>query len=105
VTSARRRVLALADATAMRSASCSALKPVSLRITSPMTSLTTSSKRDMCAPFCFGPEIDEAFEVAREELRRPSPAAMRMTFSTPVSPTRERETWTVGPTPGRRAGL
>ena len=41
-------------------------------------------------------EVDEALEVRGEELRMPSPAAMRMTFSTPVTPTRESETWTVG---------
>src|SRR6476646_1745179 len=80
----------------MRSASCSALKPVSLRITSPMTSLTTSSKRDMCAPFCFGPRSTKHSRFAEKSCGWPSPAAMRITFSTPVMPTRESDTWTVG---------
>jgi hypothetical protein len=38
------------------------------RMTSPIASLTTSSKRDMCAPFWRGPEIDEALERGGEEL-------------------------------------
>ena len=37
-------------------------------MTSPIASLTTSSKRDMCAPFWRGAEVDEALEPRVEEL-------------------------------------
>ena len=80
----------------MSRASSSALKPVRLTMTSPMTSLTTSSKRDMCAPFCFGPRSTKHSSLAENSSGRPSLPAMRMIFSTPVTPTRESETWTVG---------
>ena len=40
-------------------------------------------------------EVDEALEPRREELLRAG-RPMRMTFSTPVTPTRDRETWSVG---------
>ena len=52
---------------AMWAASVSALK-ASPRITSSIASFTTSSKRDMCAPFCSGAEIHEALELGVEEL-------------------------------------
>ena len=52
----------------MCSASVSALNVDSPRTTSPIASLTTSSKRDMCAPFWFGAELDDALEARREQL-------------------------------------
>jgi len=42
------------------------------------------------------PEVDEALEAGENSWGWPSPVAMRMTFSTPVTPTRDSETWTVG---------
>ena len=48
-------------------ASVSAWKTFSASTTSPMASLTTSSKRDMCAPFWLRPEIDEAVELGPVE--------------------------------------
>ncbi len=51
VTSARRARWRSRTNSAIRSASVSALKLEPPSTTSPITSLTTSSKRDMCAPF------------------------------------------------------
>ena len=64
-------------------------------MTSPMTSLTTSSKRDMCAPFCFGPRSTKHSRRAEYSCSAPG-GPTRMTFSTFVTPTRESDTWTVG---------
>ena len=55
VTSARRAPWRSRTSWAMCSASVSALNGDSPRTTSPIASLTTSSKRDMCAPFWSGP--------------------------------------------------
>ena len=49
-------------------ASVSARNGDSLSTTSPIASLTTSSKRDMCAPFCSRAEIDEALQAREEQL-------------------------------------
>ena len=49
-------------------ASVSARKGDSLSTTSPIASLTTSSKRDMCAPFWLRAEVDEAVQAREEEL-------------------------------------
>ncbi len=38
-------------------------------------------------------EVDEALELGVEELLGADRALIRMTFSTPVTPTRERLTW------------
>ena len=40
----------------------------------------------------LGPEVDEALELGVEELLASPLARIRMTFSTPVTPTRERLT-------------
>ena len=55
--------------------------------TSPIASLTTSSKRDMCAPFCARLRSTKHSRRAKNSSSR-----MRTTFSTPVTPTRERPT-------------
>src|SRR3954463_13377939 len=60
-------------------------------MTSPIAAVTVASKRDMWAPFCFGPRSTKHSSRAQKSCSR-----TRMTFSTPVTPTRERETWTVG---------
>ena len=69
---------------------------------SPIASLTTSSKRDMCAPFCCGPRSTKHSSLAWKSCSAPG-APMRMTFSTPVTPTRDSESliegvrfWTSG---------
>src|SRR3954470_18675060 len=80
----------------MRWANVSARKAEPPRMTSPIVSLTTSSKRDMCAPFCLGPRSTKHSRRAEKSCGRPSAPAIWMTFSTPVTPTRESETWTVG---------
>ena len=59
-------------------------------MTSPIASLTTSSKRDMCAPFWRGPRSTKHSSLRAEELLAPV-GAIRMTFSTPVTPTRESD--------------
>ena len=64
-------------------------------MTSPIASLTTSSKRDMCAPFWRGPRSTKQSSLA-ENSRSVPPDAMRMTFSTFVTPTRESEMCSVG---------
>ena len=70
----------------------SALSP---RTTSPRASLTTSSKRLMCAPFWCGPRSTK--QSSRAEYSCSAPLAwMRMTFSTLVTPTRESESERVG---------
>ena len=53
---------------AMRWASCSARNADSPRTTSPIASLTTSSKRDMCAPFCCGPRSTKHSSRAQKRL-------------------------------------
>src|SRR5258708_7550830 len=82
-------------------ASVSARNGASLSTTSPIASLTTSSKRDMCAPFCWWERSTKQSSCAKY---RSSP--IRTTFSTPVTPTRERPTrmpgvraWTSSPVP------
>ena len=62
----------------------------------PIASLTTSSKRDMCAPFWFGPRSTTHSKRARNSCSLPS-WSRRITFSTPVTPTRERLTCDGGP--------
>ena len=49
-------------------ASVSARNGDSLRTTSPIASLTTSSKRDMCAPFWSRAEVHEAVQAREEQL-------------------------------------
>ena len=79
----------------MRVASASALKVDSPSTTSPMTSLTTSSKRDMCAPFCCAPRSTK--HCSRAEKSCSSPCwRMRTIFSISVTPTRERLTRRLG---------
>ena len=55
----------------------------------------------MWTPAWLGVEVDEALELGVEERAGssapPGPAATRMTFSTPVTPTRERLTSVAGP--------
>ena len=72
-------------------ASVSARNGDSLRTTSPIASLTTSSKRDMCAPFCA-----ELRSTKQANRAKNSSSRMRTTFSTPVTPTRERPIGTEG---------
>ena len=72
-------------------ASVSARKGDSVRTTSPMASLTTSSKRDMCAPFCSWLRSTKHSSRAKYSSSR-----IRTTFSTPVTPTRESPTGTLG---------
>src|SRR3954454_15706652 len=60
-----------------------------------MTSFTVSSKRDMCAPFCFGPRSTKHSRRAEKSCSWP-PWRRRTIFSTPVTPTRERLTCTAG---------
>src|ERR1039458_7519761 len=72
-------------------ASVSARNGDSLSTTSPIASLTTSSKRDMCAPFWSEPRSTKQSMRARN-----SSSWMRTTFSTPVTPTRESPTGTEG---------
>ena len=95
LTSARRACWRLRTSCAMCSASVSALNVDSPRTTSPIASLTTSSNRDMCAPFWFAAELDDALEARREQLLGPV-LRIRITFSTPVTPTRDRLSWTAG---------
>src|ERR671917_2025556 len=59
--------------------------------TSAIASLTTSSKRLMCAPFWCGPR---STKQSRRAENRSFP--IRMTFSTLVTPTRERDRESVG---------
>src|SRR5262245_20814456 len=56
-----------------------------------MTSLTTSSNRDMCAPRWSGPS-----STKQSSLASYSSAPMRMTFSTLVTPTRDSDSRTEG---------
>src|SRR5579872_4042594 len=79
----------------MCSARVSALNVDSPRTTCPIASLTTSSKRDMWAPFWSGPRSTTHSNRAEKSCSR-SPWLRRMTFSTPVTPTRERPSWTGG---------
>ena len=72
-------------------ASVSARNGDSLRTTSPIASLTTSSKRDMCAPFWSRPRSTKQSSRAKNSSSR-----MRTTFSTPVTPTRESPTAIAG---------
>ena len=58
-------------------------------------SFTTSSKRDMWAPFCLGPRSTKHSMRAWKACSLPF-SRMRITFSTPVTPTRESETSTDG---------
>ena len=57
--------------------------------------MTTSSKRDMCAPFWRGPRSTKQSSFAQYKRSVPF-APIRMTFSTFVTPTRDSETWNVG---------
>ena len=72
-------------------ASVSARNGDSLSTTSPIASLTTSSKRDMCAPFWSRLRSTKQSSRAKNSSSR-----MRTTFSTPVTPTRESPTGTAG---------
>ena len=56
-----------------------------------MTSLTTSSKRDMCAPFCWGPRSTKHSRRAEKSCSSPF-WRMRTIFSISVTPTRDRLT-------------
>jgi hypothetical protein len=101
----RARPLALAHELGDVLASVSARNGDSLRTTSPIASLTTSSKRDMCAPFWSRLRSTKQSRRAKNSSSR-----MRTTFSTPVTPTRESPTrtpggraWTSSPArPGRQ---
>src|ERR1039458_9222275 len=73
----------------MCSASVSARKVDSPSTTSPIASLTTSSKRDMWAPFWSDPRSTTHSNRAEKNWSDPVWRS-RMTFSTPVTPTRER---------------
>ncbi len=75
----------------MSRASVSARNGDSVSTTSPIASLTTSSKRDMCAPFWSRLKSTKHSRRAKNSSSR-----MRTTFSTPVTPTRERPTRTEG---------
>ena len=79
----------------MCSASVSALNVDSPRTTSPIASLTTSSNRDMCAPFWSRPSSTTHSNRAENSCSEPF-CRIRITFSTPVTPTRERLSWTAG---------
>src|SRR5215211_5500293 len=94
-TSARRAPCRSRTFSAMCWARVSARNALSPRITSPIASLTTSSKRDMCAPFWRGPRSTKQSSLAEYSVCV-SPASMRITFSTLVTPTRESETCSVG---------
>ena len=95
LTSARRAFCRARTSWAMCSASVSALNVDSPRTTSPIASLTTSSKRDMCAPFWLGPSSTTHSKRAENSCSVPF-CWIRITFSTPVTPTRERLSWTDG---------
>ena len=95
LTSARRASCRARTSWAMCSASVSALNVDSPSTTSPIASLTTSSKRDMCAPFCSGPSSTTHSNRAENSCSAPF-WRIRITFSTPVTPTRERLSCTVG---------
>ena len=62
-------------------ASVSARNGDSLSTTSPIASLMTSSKRDMCAPFWSRLRSTKQSKRAKNSSSR-----MRTTFSTPVTP-------------------
>jgi len=64
-------------------------------MTSLIASLTTSSKRDMCAPFWLGPSSTTHSKRAENSCSEPL-HRIRITFSTPVTPTRERLSATAG---------
>ena len=94
-TSARRAPCRSRTFSAMCWASVSARRADSPSTTSPIASLTTSSKRDMCAPFCCGPRSTKQSSRAEYSCSVPF-ARIRITFSTFVTPTRESETCSVG---------
>src|SRR3954451_4255268 len=94
-TSARRAPWRSRTFSAMCCASVSARSSLSPRTTSPSASLTTSSKRLMCAPFWCGPRSTKQSSRAEYSCSDPL-AAIRMTFSTFVTPTRESESESVG---------
>src|SRR5271155_602602 len=75
----------------MCSASVSARNGDPESTTSPIASLITSSKRDMCAPFCSWLRSTKHSRRAKNSSSR-----IRTTFSTPVTPTRESPTGTLG---------
>jgi len=79
----------------MCSASVSTLNVDSPSTTSPIASLMTSSKRDMCAPFWLRPSSTTHSKLAEKSCSVPL-WRMRITFSTPVTPTRERLSCTAG---------
>src|SRR3954470_13558685 len=76
-------------------AKVSARNALSPSTTSPIASLTTSSKRLICAPFWCGPRPTKQYRRAENSCSDPL-ARIRMTFSTLVTPTRERERESVG---------
>src|SRR3954454_3483973 len=94
-TSARRAPWRSRTFSAMCWASVSARKALSPSTTSPMASLTTSSKRLICAPFWCGPRSTKQSRRAEKSCSAPL-ARMRMTFSTFVTPTRESDRDSVG---------
>ena len=63
--------------------------------TCPIAALTTSSKRDMCAPFWAAPRSTTHSKRAENSCSAPF-CSSRMTFSTSVTPTRERLIGTLG---------
>ena len=100
------RVLAVADASRRCAARASRRgRPLSPRTTSPIASLTTSSKRYMCAPFWCGPRSTKQSSLAVEQLLGAVGRAIRMTFSTfGDADARERDVDRRQLRPGRRAG-
>src|SRR3954452_4659903 len=94
-TSARRAPWRSRTFSAMCWASVSARSALSPSTTSPSASLTTSSKRLMCAPFWWGPRSTKQSRRAEYSCSAPL-AAIRMTFSPFVTPTRKSESERVG---------
>src|SRR3954451_13292124 len=94
-TSARRASWRSRTFSAMCWARVSARNALSPSTTSPIASLTTSSKRLICAPFWCGPRSTKQSRRAEKSCSAPL-ARMRMTFSTLVTPTRESERDSVG---------
>ena len=88
----------------MRWASVSALKPGSPRIDLADRVVDDLLEARHVRALLPRAEVDEALELALSRAARLPAAPMRMTFSTPVTPTRERETCTVGG-PGLDVGL
>jgi hypothetical protein len=96
VTSARRACCRSRIRPATSWASRSARIPASPRTRSRTAWLMTSSKRDMCTPRRVGPSSTKHSSRAENSCGERRSTPMWMTFSTPVSPTRDSDMRTDG---------